>query len=104
MLSETYKEENGKRYLLNPETKEFQPIRDLSEVRKSNFVETKNYERLGELTKVFLEHRKQTSRSGVGFGTIPTDSFLTDFTTETSGAWDIICPSLPGAGVTTWLY
>jgi hypothetical protein len=41
---------------------------------------------------------------GVGYGMFYNSAFKTSFATGTAVSWEIICPTLPGGNVNTWLY
>jgi|SRR5579864_8460593 len=41
---------------------------------------------------------------GVGYGVFYDSAFKTSFSTGTAISWEIICPTLPGGNVNTWLY
>lgn len=41
---------------------------------------------------------------GVGYGMFYNSAFKTSFATGTAIGWEIVCPTLPGGNVNTWLY
>lgn len=41
---------------------------------------------------------------GVGYGVFYNPGFKTNFATGTAISWEIVCPTLPGGNVNTWLY
>jgi hypothetical protein len=47
---------------------------------------------------------KQPVPGGVGYGMFYTSSFKTAWGRGTSFAYDIVCPTVPGGNVNTWLY
>lgn len=61
-------------------------------------------ERLGAPALKLREQKDAPVPGGVGYGIFYNTPFKTGFATGTSLYWDVVCPTMPGGNVNTWLY
>ena len=114
-----YVDENGDKYLWDPETEQYLIIRNvesyisqLSAQNERDYELEKQFEaqRSAQKEASRKDYQVQTASSympvpgGVGYGAYYKSSFQNDFTTGTILSSDIICPNKAGGDVSDYLY